>query len=153
VDRLTEHAGQIGAPSILSETARYRALCALYGQDPRDPQRAFTAANDGVELARTVRDLFFERSNLSALVFAAVALHRPDARDICRDAIARTYDLRVWQLLWLEIETTASFFASAGSLPEAAVLYGHLEAHHSPHGLPGARRARQRGLDRVRQLA
>jgi hypothetical protein len=97
--------------------------------------------------------LFAERGNLSVLAMAAVALHRPDAGEICRDAIARIYDLRHWQFLWLVIETVAGSFATAGRLHEAAVLYGHLEAHHQPWGLPAVRRARQRGLDRVRQQA
>jgi hypothetical protein len=153
VDRLAEQAGQIGGPSLLSETARYRALCALYAQEPRDAERAFIAASEGIVLARTVRDLFCEGSNLSALVFAAVALNRPDTAQICRDAITWLYDLRYWQLLWLVMDTTPRFFVAAGSVHEASVLYGHLEAHHPPFGIPAARRARQRGLDRVRQLA
>jgi hypothetical protein len=56
-------------------------------------------------------------------------------------------------MLWLVIETVAGSFASAGRLDEAAVLYGHLEAHCPPWALPAVRRARHRGLDRVRQLA
>jgi hypothetical protein len=152
VDQLTERAVQVGAPSILSETARYRALHALYALDPRDPQLAYTAAHDGVALARNVRDPYAEGLNLSALAFAAVALHRPDADETCRDAISRLYDLRHSQVIWLVIETTAGFFATTGRLHEAAILYGHLDAHHPPWGVPAVRRARQRGLDRVRQL-
>jgi predicted ATPase/class 3 adenylate cyclase len=152
VDRLTEQAAQIGAPSIFSDTARYRALRALYAEDPRDPGRAFTAAQEGVLLARTVGDRLAESGNLSVLAMAAVALHRPDAGDICRDAITRIYDSRHWQLLWLVIETVAGFLSTVERLTETAVLYGHLEAHRPPWGIPGARRARQRGLDRVRQL-
>jgi hypothetical protein len=105
-----------------------------------------------VVLARTARDLFSEGNNLSALAFAAVALHRRDAGEICRDAITRLYDLRFWTVLWLLIETVAGHLAAAGRLQEAAALYGHLEAHRAPWGLPSVRRARQRGLDRVRQL-
>ena len=84
---------------------------------------------------------------------AAVALRRPDAGEICRDAITRIYDVRMWHVVWLLIETVAGFFAAVGRVQEAAVLYGHLEAHHPPFGIPAVRRARQRGLDRVRQLA
>jgi hypothetical protein len=83
---------------------------------------------------------------------AAVALHRSDAAEICCDAITRLYDLREGHVMWLVIGTTAAFFSTGGRLDEAAVLYGHLDAHHPPWGLPGVRRARQRGLDRVRQL-
>jgi hypothetical protein len=136
----------------LSETARYRAFSALYAADPRDPERAFAAAREGVGLARTVRDRFAECNSLSVLAMAAVALRHPDAGEICRDAIGRLYDLRYWQVLWLVIETVAGFFAGTGHLQEAALLYGHLEAHRPPWGLPAVRRARQRGLDRVRQL-
>jgi hypothetical protein len=82
-----------------------------------------------------------------------VTLHRPDAWEICRDAIVRLYDLRYWQVVWLVLETVAGSFATADRLDEAAVLYGHLEAHRPTWGLPAVRRARQRGLDRVRQLA
>jgi predicted ATPase/class 3 adenylate cyclase len=152
VDRLTECAVRVGSPSILSETARYRALQALYAEDPRDPQRAFTAAHDGVMLARSVGDPYAEGLNLTALAFAAVALHRPDADEICRDAITRLDHHRHWLVIWLVIETTAGFFAATGRLHQAAVLYGHLEAHRPPWGLPAVRRARQRGIDRVRQL-
>jgi hypothetical protein len=152
VERLTALADQIGAPSILSETARYRALCAIYAQDPRDPQYALTASQEGLALARTARDPNAEGINFTMLAFAATALHTSDASEICRGAITRLYDLRFWNVLWLVIETTAGSFATAGSLEEAAVLYGHLEAHRPPWGIPAVRRARERGLDRVRQL-
>jgi predicted ATPase len=152
VNKLIERARRIGAPTIFSHTARYRALCALYAENPRNPERAFAAAHDGLVLARKVRDLFSESNNLSALSFAAVALRHPDAEGICRDALVRLYDIRHWQVTWLVIETTAGWFAAAGRLDEAAVLYGHLDAYHPPWGLPPVRRARQRGLDRVRQL-
>jgi hypothetical protein len=152
IDQLTERAVQAGAPSLLSETARYRALVALYASDPRDPERAFAAAREGVVLARTARDPFAECNSLSVLAMAAVALRQPDAGEICRDALTRLYDLRYWQVLWLVTETLAGSLAAAGHLHEAAVLYGHLEAHRPPWGLPAVRRARQRGLDRVRQL-
>jgi hypothetical protein len=46
VERLTKQSSQIGAPSLLADTARYRALSALYAQDPRDPKGAFTAAHE-----------------------------------------------------------------------------------------------------------
>jgi predicted ATPase/class 3 adenylate cyclase len=153
VDSLAEQAGQIGAPSILSETARYQALSALYAEHPRDPERVFAAAQEGVVLAQSVRDLLNECGNLYLLAMAAVALDRPDAGAICRDALSRTYDLRFWPFLWLELETVAGYFAEGRSFDAAAVLYGHLEAHHPPWGMPAARRARQRGLDRARQLA
>jgi predicted ATPase/class 3 adenylate cyclase len=153
VDRLTDQAKQIGAPSILSETARYRALSALYADDPRDPKRAFAAAREGIELARSVRDLWAESFNLTALSFAAVALRRPDISEICRDALGRLYDRRFWQAVWLVIETVAGWFAAVDRLDEAALIYGHLDAHHPPWGLPAVQRARQRGLDRIRQLA
>jgi predicted ATPase/class 3 adenylate cyclase len=153
LDTLTERARRIGAPTIFSHTARYRALSALYAEDPRNPERAFAAALDGVELARSARDLFTESLNLSALSFAAVALRRPDAGEICRDALARLYDIRHWQVTWLVIGTAASWLGTAGRLGEAAVLYGHLDAYHPPWGSPAVRRARQRGLDWVRQLA
>jgi hypothetical protein len=83
---------------------------------------------------------------------AAVALRHRDAKQICRDAITRLYDLRYWQVLWIVIETVAGFLAAAGHLHEAAVLYGHLDAHHPPWGLPAVHRARQRGLNHIRQL-
>ena len=152
VDTLSERAGKIGAPTALSDTARYRALSALYAEDPRDPERAFTASHTGVLLARTVGDLSTECSNLSVLAMAAVALHRTGAKEICCNAVSQSYDCRMWHVLWLVIETVAGYFAAHGSVQDAAVLYGHLDAHRTPFGIPGVRRARQRGLDRVRQL-
>jgi hypothetical protein len=71
---------------------------------------------------------------------------------ICRDAIARAYDCRIWQVLWLVIETTAGSLAATGRLAQAAVVYGHLAAHHPPSAIAGVGRARQRRPDRVRQL-
>jgi predicted ATPase/class 3 adenylate cyclase len=152
VDRLSALATQIGAPSILSETARYRALSALYAQEPRDARAAFAACQEGLALARSVHDLAAESINLSALAFAVTALHTPDAGHICRDAIIRLYDLRFWNVLWLVIETAAGSLAGAGRRDEAAVVYGHLEAHRPPWGIPGVRRARERGLDRIRDV-
>jgi hypothetical protein len=153
VDRLSERAGQIGAPALSAQTSYYRALGALFAEDPRDPGRAFAAAQDGVVLARRFGDISTELANLLTLATAAVALRRPDARAICRDAIARGYEFRHWHVVWLVVETVAGFFAAAGEVHEAAVLYGHLEAHRPPFGMPGVRRSRQRGLDRVHQLA
>jgi hypothetical protein len=153
VKRLSDRADQIGAPTYLGHTAYFRALSALYAEDPRDPARAFIAAHEGVVLARAARDPFGECISMSVLAFAAVALHQLSAAEICRDAITRAYDIRHWQVVWLVIETTAGYFATAGRLAQAAVLYGHLEAHHPPWGVPAVRRARQRGLDQVCQLA
>jgi predicted ATPase len=152
LESFTQQAVDIGAPSLLSQVCYHRALGALYARDPRDAQSAFTAADEGVALARTVRDLSTEATNLSARSFAGVALHRPDAADICRDAIARIYDLRFWHLVFLQIDVAAGLLARADRLEEAAVIYGHLDAHHPPWGVPDAHRARQRGLDRVRHL-
>jgi predicted ATPase/class 3 adenylate cyclase len=71
VETLTQLAVGIGAPSLLSHVSYYRALSALYAQDPRDARAAFTAADEGVALARTVQDLNAEGLNLSARAFAA----------------------------------------------------------------------------------
>jgi hypothetical protein len=153
LERFTERVVGIGAPSLLSLVSHYRALSALYAQEPRDAQSAFTAASEGVELARTVQDLMAEGLNVSTRAFAAAALHRPDAAEICRDAITRLYDLRLWYVVYLQIDVAAVLFATTDRLHEAAIIYGHLDAHHPPWGVPTAYRARQRGLDRVRQLA
>jgi predicted ATPase/class 3 adenylate cyclase len=152
VERLGVLADKIGAPSILSETVRYRALSALYARDPRDAKSAVEACQEGIELARSVHDLSAEAINLSALALAVAALHTPDAGDVCRDAIVRLYDLRFWNVLWVVIETAAGSLAGASHFEEAAVVYGHLEAHRPPWGIPAARRARERGLDRIRRL-
>jgi predicted ATPase len=149
---LTHQAAEIGAPSLLSQVSYYRALSALYAQDPRDAQSAFTAANDGIALARKTQDLWAEALNLIASTFAGVALHRPDAAVICRDALGRLHDVRFWRLVFLQIDVAAGLFASTDRVHEAAIIYGHLDAHHPPWGVPGAYRARQRGLDRIRQL-
>jgi predicted ATPase/class 3 adenylate cyclase len=153
VDRLTERARQIGAPSVLSQAANLRALSAVVAEDPADPERAFAAARAGLALARTAGDPGPEGNNLCALAFAAVALRRPDAPEICRDALARLYDLRYWPLVWMLIECVAGLFAAADTLADAAVLYGHLEAHRSPWATSAGTRARLRGLDRARRLA
>jgi predicted ATPase/class 3 adenylate cyclase len=153
LERFTQETVEIGAPSLLSLVCYYRALSALYAKDARDAQSAFTVADEGVALARTVQDLSAEAANLHARAIAAVAIHGPDAAGICRDAIARFYDFRLWNLVWLQIDVAAGILATAGRLHEAAVIYGYLDAHQPPWGVSSAHRARQRGLDRVRQLA
>jgi hypothetical protein len=152
VARLSQVADEIGAPSIMSQTSFYRASGALHA-DPPDPERAFTAARQGVAIARTAGDRFVESWNNFMLAVAALALHRPDAMEICRDAMVRLYEIRDWLMLWPLVEHTAGYFAGAGMVQDAAVIYGHLDAHHAPWGAQAARRARQQGLDRVRQLA
>jgi hypothetical protein len=152
LETFTQRVVGIGAPSLFSLVSHYRALSALYAQDPRGAQSAFTAASEGVALARTVQDLTAEGLNVNTRAFAAVALHRPDAAEICRDAITRLYDLRFWYLVYLQIDVAAGLFATTDRLHEAAILYGHLDAHHPPWGVPTAHRARQRGLDRIREL-
>jgi predicted ATPase len=153
VETLTQQAVEIGAPSLLSHVSHCRALNALNVQDPRDAQSAFTAASEGVVLARTVQDLPSESLNLSARAFAAISLHRPDAAEIVRDTMTRLYDLRFWYLVYPQIDVAAGLFATTDRLHEAAIIYGYLDAHHPPWGDTTAHRARQRGLDRVRQLA
>jgi predicted ATPase/class 3 adenylate cyclase len=151
--RLTALSHEIGAPSILSETARYRGLTALYAAEPRDPETALRECDLGVELARSVRDLVAEGVNLATMAFAATALRRSDAVDIVRDCIVRLYDMRFWNVLWLLLETAAGSFATSGDLESSAVVYGHLEAHQPPWGIPAVRRARDRGLGLARQHA
>jgi predicted ATPase/class 3 adenylate cyclase len=152
VETFTQRAIGIGAPSLLSLVAHYCALSALYAQEPRDAQSAFTTASEGVALARTVQDLTAEGLNVNTRAVAGVALHRPDAAEICRDAITLLYELRFWYLVYLQMDVAAALFATTDRLHEAAVIYGHLDAHHPPWGVPTAYRARQRGLDRIRQL-
>jgi hypothetical protein len=152
LETLTHQAADIGAPSLLSQVSYYRALSALYAQDPRDARSAFIAASDGIALARKTQDHWAEALNLIASSFAGVALRRPDAAEICRDALGRLYDVRLWRLVFLQIDVAAGLFASTDRIHEAAIIYGHLDAHHPPWGVPGGARARQRGLDRVRHL-
>ncbi len=66
--------------------------------------------------------------------------------------MVRLYEIRDWLMLWPLVEHAAGYFAGAGMVQDAAVVYGHLDAHHAPWGGQAARRARQHGLDRVRQL-
>jgi hypothetical protein len=65
----------------------------------------------------------------------------------------RLYELRDWLMLWPLVEHAAGYFAGAGMVQDATVIYGHLDAHRAPWGGQVARRARQRGLERVQQLA
>ena len=153
VDRLSERAGQIGAPGLSAQTSYYHALSALFAEDPRDPERAFAAAHDGVVLARSLGAISTELANLLTLAIAAVVLRRPDARSICRDAlraglrvpsVARRMDGR---------RHRGRLLRCCRQRPRSSRLVRPPRGPSSAVWHTGRSCARQRGLDRVHQLA
>jgi hypothetical protein len=61
------------------------------------------------------------------------------------------YDARDWLHLWPVVELLASWWASNGALVQAAVIVGHLDAHHITTGV--TERRRQRTLPLLAELA
>jgi hypothetical protein len=150
--RYARWARGIGAPALLSSVAPYAGLARLIAGPPHAGHDLVTSAIDGLELSRAAGDVHDEGKNLVFVVTVATRFRHQDAGEMCRDALVRLYDTRYWSQVWAALEPIARWMIATGDVERAAVLYGHLEAHHPPWDRPITRRARQAGLRAVHEL-
>lgn len=148
VIRYTEWASKIGAPSLLAWAAYYKGREQLWVHNPPDVQGALATYREGLDRARKAGDIRNENLMLNAVVWAATSRQTAEATEACREAITRFHDTRTWLLLWPVLVAMSSWFETTGNIEPAAVIYGHLDAHHPPYSEVDGR---LRGLQLVHQ--
>jgi len=112
------------------------------------------------DLAREAGDLNVEnRSVFGSMIATTLLADRRDQPDdghvtsLQRAALIRFHDTRSPVLLVPTIDAVAYRFAVTGRNEVAAVLYGHLDAHHRPFASIPIQRMRHTGLEMVRGVS
>ena len=148
-------AEDLGAPSLLAMASLCRGMHWL-AQDPSDAQAALDSFRHAFDLAREASDLNIEGRSVFGTMIATTLLasrHDPDdghVTDLQRAALIRFHSTQSPVMLALTIDTVAYRFAVTGRNEVAAVIYGHLNAHHRPFGYIPIQRMRHDGLDMMR---
>jgi predicted ATPase/class 3 adenylate cyclase len=150
VDRYARWAERVGSMALLAQAAFYKGQVKI-AERSADAQSVMALYRDGLELARKAGDLNNEGKNLVGTAIAAARFQTPEASAVCRAAITRLHDNRHWSLVWTAVDVVARWLAATGKVDEAAVVYGHLEAHHPIWDNAAGRRGRSRGLEIVRR--
>ena len=128
--RLVEVAERVRAPSLLANAALYEGH-ELIDRSPPRALAALDAYRRALEITRQVDDV-----NLSGDAMRAIALattcHRADdeAADACHAALVYLRANGQWYRLWQVMESVALVLASNGRIEDAAMVLGHLDAHH-----------------------
>ena len=92
----------------------------------------------GLELARSVGDVTNLHLNMYGTVLAHLTDRTPGAGRAAMEAIAQFYDRRHWSIIWLTLGSLTSWWQTNGNLDAAAVICGHIDAHHPPWSHTGA---------------
>jgi hypothetical protein len=157
VERFAEAAAAVGSPSAMARAAFYRGRVLTWVQDPADLDGAATAYAKGLELARSVGDFSAEVDNLLGLAFVDLIADSPDAGSRCRQVLEILVGGRRWRHIWLLADGLSPWLVRHDRAAVAAVLLGHLQAHHPPWGegdrhARGEVRAAVDGLDGIEAL-
>ena len=116
--------------------------------EPARPADALAFYMHGLELARNVGDIHEEGKNALGVVWATTVLRTVEAAAIGHEALLRLVDNRHWSLIWIATEIVASHLFFESNIEAAALIYGHLEAHHPAWG---GEHGRVRALQRLRK--
>jgi len=111
------------AAEVLNTLGRYYGLVG-------DPARGVEYCREALALAEThdlARHRIYSRNALAQLA-AAGGLHDP--LPAFRDAVAGAYADRAWYDLWPSLPILAAWWTSHDQPEAAAVIVGHLDAHH-----------------------
>ena len=143
LDELDRLSHRIGAPVLVAKSAMFQLQRLVFSDGLES--LAQQAEQVVLPMARAAHSPEIEAWiwNLVATVRGPVADHRH-----VRDAIDRLYALRYWAMLWMTVETAAAHLVATGDLHGAAVVLGHLEAHHPAN--PETRAVRDMSLAPVR---
>ena len=147
--RLVEAAERIRAPQLMVAAALEVGKSSML-QDPPDFAAGLLLYGPALVTARESGDLVSECDCLRAIALATVALHPDKAIQACRDALTRLFEIRFWWRTWHVFDSIGLALVSSGRTEPAAVVVGHLEAHHPPFGMEDDLGFRARTLDIVR---
>jgi predicted ATPase/class 3 adenylate cyclase len=130
VDEAGTAAEALGAPSCMVLYSYLRGYT-LQMQDPPDTAASLMWYRRSVELARRTGAAAYIGTSLVWLLFGTCGLETGEAEQVASEAIDRLYAARYAAGLWPCLGYTAAHLLHRGRTEEAAVLTGHLEAHHS----------------------
>ena len=152
-------ADDLGAPSLLAIGSLYHGFDCL-AQDTSDAQAALVSFRRAFDLAREAGDLNVEnRSVFGSMIATTLLADRLDDPDdghvtnLQRAALIRYRNTQSPVLLVPTIDAVAYRFAVTGRTEGAAVIYGHLDAHHRPFAFIPIQRMRHTGLELVRGVS
>ena len=149
VDRLVTTANRIGGPLLKAQAALARGRL-MITRSPPDFVAALEIYAPARDTARDNGELVSEGDCLRAIALATVGLDPGAAIHACREALMRLYEIRYWYRIWQLFDSIALALASTNHIEAAAVVVGHLEAHHPPFGVEHLMRFRSRTLEIVR---
>jgi predicted ATPase/DNA-binding SARP family transcriptional activator len=138
VSRLTALSDRIGAPSLRARAVYCRGRLKLSADNPPDVEAAQACFRSGLELARSVGDVVNLHLNMYGTVLASLTHRTPGAGRAAMEAVAKFYDRRHWSIIWLTLGSLTSWWQTNGNFDAAAVICGHIDAHHPPWSDTGA---------------
>jgi predicted ATPase/DNA-binding SARP family transcriptional activator len=138
VSRLTALSDRIGAPSLRARAVYCRGRLKLSADNPPDVEAARACFRSGLELARSVGDVVNLHLNMYGTVLASLTHRTPGAGRAAMEAVAQFYDRRHWSIIWLTLGSLTSWWQTTGNFDAAAVICGHIDAHHPPWSDTGA---------------
>lgn len=148
--RLVEAAERIRCPQLQIAAALEIGKRSVV-ESPPDFSAALDLYPPALATARASGDLVSESDCLRAVALATVGLHLDTELDVCRTALACLYEIRYWFRIWHLFDSIALAMASTGQLEAAAVVIGHLDAHHPPWGIEHELGFRERAHEIVGQ--
>ena len=131
--RLIEAAERIRAPQLIVDAALALAKSLLL-KDPPDYAAVLDLCRPALMTARESADAVSECDCLRTMVMATVASHPDDAIGVCHEALVRLFEIRFWWRTWHVFDSIGLALVSSGRTEAAAVVVGHLDAHHPPFG-------------------
>jgi hypothetical protein len=127
-------ADEVGAPSIRAWAMMQRGRVRRWIDDPPDHRQAIADYRESVALARSVGDVHAEMGGLIVMTYDALISDSADAASTARAGLTRCFEMREWNAIWLIANAATEWLVGAGHLEAAAVILGHLEAHHPVWG-------------------
>jgi predicted ATPase/DNA-binding SARP family transcriptional activator len=117
-----------------------------------DFSAAFGHYRRGADIARETRARSAEAECLRGVALANVGLDPNSAAPACYEAVHELSQLFRWDTIWKAMDSVVLVLAAGGSFESAAVLLGHLDAHHPPFGLEQLCRFRERARQLIHDL-
>ena len=151
VRAFTGWANEIGAPSFLAWAMFAQGRVKAWIDHPPDYQGAIACSREGLTLGRMGGDIGVESNCLIGLAFVNLTVRSPAAAANCREALSALLETRSWNGIWLLVDAIARWLSDLERLEEAAVIHGHMQAHHPTWG-ESARQGRADVFAKVQQL-
>jgi predicted ATPase/class 3 adenylate cyclase len=134
VDRVSETALRIGAPSLLGQRALSEGTASL-AQDPPERSGALEWFRRGVALGRESRVTGTVGTGLMYVTTVCDVLDDTEADRVCFEALTFNIEARWWVIVWFIAAHAAAHLERSGRAEAAAVVVGYLE-NHQPQIIP-----------------